>query len=149
MARRKKYPLKAFLEHFGTEARCQEYLASLRGKEGYTCPKCGECPNALLKEIKERKGDRRLRIASTKASFFQSEAIVSVKENRKDSLQIFQLSWKTPAAPSKAGNVVTKISIHALYRKCVFLVMDIANMFSRKDHIQIATVPVHTICFCL
>ena len=41
MAKRKKYPLGAFMKQFSTEARCREYIASLRWKEGYVCPKCG------------------------------------------------------------------------------------------------------------
>ena len=41
MAKRKRYPLGAFLKQFSTEAQCREYLASLRWKEGYVCPKCG------------------------------------------------------------------------------------------------------------
>lgn len=41
MAKQKKYPLGTFLKQFGTEAQCQKYLAGLRWKEGYICPKCG------------------------------------------------------------------------------------------------------------
>lgn len=37
MAKRKRYPLGAFLKQFSTEAQCQEYW----WKEGYACPKCG------------------------------------------------------------------------------------------------------------
>ena len=41
MAKGKRYPLGTFLKQFSTEARCEEYLASLRWKERYECPKCG------------------------------------------------------------------------------------------------------------
>ena len=37
----KRYPLGTLLKQFSTEAQCREYLASLRWKEGYVCPKCG------------------------------------------------------------------------------------------------------------
>ena len=41
MAKRKRYPLGTFLKQFSTEAQCQDYLASMRWKDGYVCPKCG------------------------------------------------------------------------------------------------------------
>ena len=41
MAKRKRYPLGAFLKQFSTEAQCRGYIASLRWKEEYVCPKCG------------------------------------------------------------------------------------------------------------
>ena len=41
MAKRKRYPLGAFLKQFSTEAQCQKYIASMRWKEGYVCFKCG------------------------------------------------------------------------------------------------------------
>ena len=41
MARKKGLPLGTFLKRFSSEAQCQEYLASLRWKTGYICPKCG------------------------------------------------------------------------------------------------------------
>ena len=43
MAKRKRYPLGTFLKRFSTEEQCQKYLATLRWKEGYVCPKCGCC----------------------------------------------------------------------------------------------------------
>lgn len=42
MARkRKRYPLGKFLQQFSTEAQCVEYLADLRWRTGFICPKCG------------------------------------------------------------------------------------------------------------
>ena len=41
MAKLKRYPLGTFMKQFSTEAQCQEYLANLRWKSGYVCPKCG------------------------------------------------------------------------------------------------------------
>lgn len=41
MAKKKGMPLGTFLRRFSSEAQCQEYLASVRWKEGYVCPKCG------------------------------------------------------------------------------------------------------------
>ena len=41
MAKIRRYPLGTFMKRFSTEDQCQEYLASLRWKSGYVCPKCG------------------------------------------------------------------------------------------------------------
>ena len=41
MAKIKRFPLGTFMKQFSTEAQCQEYLANLRWKTGYVCPKCG------------------------------------------------------------------------------------------------------------
>ena len=41
MAKGKRFPLGTFMKRFSTEAKCQEYLAGLRWKSGYVCPKCG------------------------------------------------------------------------------------------------------------
>ena len=41
MARIERFPLGTFMKQFSTEAQCREYLASLRWKSGYVCPKCG------------------------------------------------------------------------------------------------------------
>ena len=43
MAKIKRFPLGTFMKQFSTEAHCREYLACLRWKSGYVCPKCGSC----------------------------------------------------------------------------------------------------------
>ena len=41
MAKIRRFPLGTFMKRFSTEAQCQKYLAGLRWKSGYDCPKCG------------------------------------------------------------------------------------------------------------
>ena len=41
MAKRKRIPLGTYMKQFSNEGDCREYLASLRWKDGYVCPKCG------------------------------------------------------------------------------------------------------------
>ena len=41
MAKIKRFPLGTFMKQFSTEAQCRKYLADLRWKSGYVCPKCG------------------------------------------------------------------------------------------------------------
>ena len=43
MAKIKRFPLGTFMKQFSTETQCREYLAGLRWKSGYVCPKCGCC----------------------------------------------------------------------------------------------------------
>lgn len=37
----KRIPLGTYMKRFSTQAQCQEYLAAMRWKEGYVCPRCG------------------------------------------------------------------------------------------------------------
>lgn len=41
MAKVKWMPLGTFMKQFATEKQCREYLASVRWKSGFVCPKCG------------------------------------------------------------------------------------------------------------
>lgn len=41
MARKKQISLGTYMKQFSTEAECREYLARIRWKNGYICPKCG------------------------------------------------------------------------------------------------------------
>ena len=41
MAKIKRFPLGTFMKQFSTEAQFREYLAGLRWKSGYVCPRCG------------------------------------------------------------------------------------------------------------
>lgn len=41
MSRKQKMPLREFLNRFGTEERCRDYLAAQRWPDGFVCPKCG------------------------------------------------------------------------------------------------------------
>ena len=108
-----------------------------------------ECPNAQLKEIKERKGDRCSRMIRTVKFFLPAKAVISLHKNSKDSLEILQLSGETPAAPRQRWDIMAQISVDALYGKGVIFVVDIADMLSWKDHIQIPAVSICTIAFRL
>lgn len=41
MAKKSKITMQEFLERFGTEKKCREYLFNARWKDGFVCPKCG------------------------------------------------------------------------------------------------------------
>ena len=98
----------------------------------------GKCPNAQLKEIKERKGNMSLRVTGTTAMFLEAKAVVSSDKNSKDSLKIFQLSRKAPAAPCQCRNIMAQISIDTLHCEGIVFVVDIEDMLTWKNDIQIA-----------
>ena len=106
-----------------------------------------ECPNAQLKEIKERKGDRCSRMIRTVKFFLPAKAVISLHKNSKDSLEILQLSGETPAAPRQCWDIMAQISVDPLYGKGVIFVVNIEDMLSWKDHIQISVVSIRTIAF--
>ena len=97
-----------------------------------------ECPSTELKEVKERKGDRRLRVAGSIAVFLETETIVSLNKNSKDCLKIFQLPRKAPALSCQRRDIMAQISVDTLHREGVIFIVNIVNMLPRKDHILVS-----------
>ena len=79
--------------------------------------------------------------------FLPAEAIIGHHKNSKDSLEILQLSGETPAATRQRWDIMAQISIDTLYGKGVIFVVDIEDMLSWKDHIQIPAVSICTVAF--
>ena len=76
----------------------------------------------------------------------QAEAVVCLHKNSEDGLKVFQFPRETPAAPRQRRDIMAQISIDAFCREGVIFVVDIVNMLSRKDHIQISDIPIRTVC---
>ncbi len=104
-----------------------------------------ECPNRQLKEINARNGRQRVRPTGTKACLLSSKAIISANKNVQNSLKILQLAWKASAAACQCRDVVAQVSVDAFYGEGVVFVVDIEDVLSRKDHIQIAAVSICTV----
>ena len=68
-------------------------------------------------------------------------------EQRQQEL-IFRFPRKPSAAARRRRNIMPQISIAPLQRKSILFVVNMENMFSRKDHIQISIVSVCTILLC-
>ena len=64
-----------------------------------------ECPNAELKEVKERKRDSSPRMAREITAFLCAKAVISTNENSKNGLKVLQLSGKAPAAPGRGRDI--------------------------------------------
>ena len=109
----------------------------------------GECPKGELKEVKEGKGNSGPRMAGTITVLLASKTIISMNKDREDRLEILQFSRETPAPPGQCRNIMAQISIDAFHREGVILVVNVKDMFSWKDHIQVSVVPVCAVYFRL
>ena len=109
----------------------------------------GECPKGELKEVKEGKGNSGPRMAGTITVLLASKTIISMNKDREDRLEILQFSRETPAPPGQCRNIMAQISIDAFHREGVILVVDVKDMFSGKDHIQISAISICAIYFRL
>ena len=109
----------------------------------------GECPKGELKEVKEGKGNSGPRMAGTITVLVASKTIISMNKDREDRLEILQLSRETPAPPGQGRDIMAQISIDAFHREGVILVVDVKDMFSGKDHIQISVISICAIYFRL
>lgn len=86
-----------------------------------------------------------MRSERAETSFCISKRIVSPDKNIKSSLEVFQLSRETSGSPCQCRNIMAQISIHTFYRKRIIFVVNIEDMLTGKDHIQIAIIPICTV----
>ena len=77
--------------------------------------------------------------------FLPAESVIGLHKNSKNSLEILHLSRETSAAPRQRWDIMAQISVDTLYGKGVIFVMNIEDMLSWKDHIQIPAVSIRTI----
>ena len=68
----------------------------------------------------------------------ESKTVVSMDKNIKDSLEILQVSRKTPAPPRQCWDIVAQISVDTFHREGVILIVDVVNMFSGIEYVQIS-----------
>ena len=88
-------------------------------------------------------------MAGTITVLVASKTIISMNKDREDRLKILQFSRETPAPPGQCRNIMAQISIDAFHREGVILVVNVKDMFSWKDHIQVSVVPVCAVYFRL
>ena len=81
-------------------------------------------------------------MAGTITVLLASKTIISMNKDREDRLEILQLSRETPAPPGQGRDIMAQISIDAFHREGVILVVDVKDMFSGKDHIQISAISI-------
>lgn len=88
-------------------------------------------------------------VTGTAAIFLEAKAVIGADKNSQDSLKIFQLSGKAPAAPCQRGDIMAQISIDTFHCEGIVFVMDIEDMLTRKDDIQITKISVRAVLFRL
>jgi hypothetical protein len=108
-----------------------------------------ECPNAELKEVKEGKRDSSPWMTRTIAVFLQSETVVGLNKNSKNCLEIFQFSGKASASPCQRRDIMAQISVDTFHCEGVILIVDVVNMLSWIDYVQISLVSICTVILCL
>ena len=89
------------------------------------------------------------RVTGTEAIFLEAKAVVGTDKNSKDSLEIFQLSGKAPATPCQRGDIMAQISVDTLHCEGIVFVVDVEDVLTRKNDIQITEISVRTVLFCL
>lgn len=77
------------------------------------------------------------------------EAVIGPYKNSQNSLEIFQLSRKTPAAARQSRDIMAQIGIDTLHGEGVIFIVNIEDMLPRKDDVQISRVPICAIPFCI
>ena len=88
-------------------------------------------------------------MAGTVTVLVLPKTIISMNKDREDRLEILQFSRETPAPPGQGRNIMAQISIDAFHREGVIFVVNVKDMFSWKDHIQVSVVPVCAVYFRL
>ena len=81
--------------------------------------------------------------------FLCTKAVISANKNSKDGLKVLQLSGKAPAAPCQSWDIMPQVSVDAFHCEGVAFVMDIEDVLSREDHVQIAAVPICAVLLSL
>ncbi len=71
------------------------------------------------------------------------------EQKQPNCLEILQFSRKTSASPRQCWDIMAQISVDAFHREGVIFVVDIVNVLSWKNHIQVPKVSIGTIIFCL
>ena len=75
-------------------------------------------------------------------AFLCAKAVISTNENSKYGLKVLQLSGKAPAAPGQSGDIMPQVKSDTFHGEGVAFVMDIEDVLSREDHVQIAAIPI-------
>ena len=88
-------------------------------------------------------------MAGTVAILLESKTVIGLNKNSKNSLEILQLPRKTSAPPGQCWDIMAQISVDTFHREGVILIMDVVNMSSWVDYIQIPLVSICAVIFCL
>ena len=85
----------------------------------------------------------------TIAAFLQSETVVGLNKNSKNRLEIFRFSGKASASPCQRRDIMAQISVDTFHCEGVILIVDVVNMLSWIDYVQIPLISICTVILCL
>ena len=103
----------------------------------------------MLKEMDESQGARSSRMAGTELVFSKAKPIVGSGKDREYSLKMPQFPGEAPAASGQRRDIMAQVGIDTLHSERVILIVDIVNMRSRIDYVQVPDIPVRAVCFGL
>ena len=83
------------------------------------------------------------------AMLLKTKTIVSLFKDSKNRLEVFQLPGKTSASPCQRGDIMAQISVDTFHREGVILIVDVVNMLSWIDYVQIPLISICTVILCL
>lgn len=81
--------------------------------------------------------------------FLYTKAVKSADKNSKNGLKVLQLSGKAPAAPCQSRDIMPQVSVDTFHCEGVTFVMDIEDVLSWEDHVQIAAIPIRAVLLSL
>ena len=88
-------------------------------------------------------------VTSTETMFLEAKAVVGADKNSQDSLKVFQLSGKAPAAPCQRRDIMAQISIDTFHCEGIVFVVNVKDVLARKNDIQITKISVRAVLFRL
>ena len=83
------------------------------------------------------------------AMLLKAKTIVSLYKDSKNRLEVLQLPGKTSASPCQRRDIMAQISVDTFYRESVIFVVDVVNMLSWIDYVQISLISICAVILCL
>jgi len=115
------------IQNTGTSRDGQTYKVNDRSGAGmYDC---------VVKENNKEKKEQRDLDVWNDIVFFVRQNDYKLRQNGDNSLKVFQLSRKTPAAPRQRWDITAQIRVDAFYCEGVFFIVDIIDMFFWKNNV--------------
>ncbi len=84
-------------------------------------------------------------MAGAIAAFLCAKAVISTNESSKYGLKVLQLSEKAPAAPCQGRDIMPQVSVDTFHGESIIFALNIENVLSREDHVQIAAIPTRAV----
>ena len=81
--------------------------------------------------------------------FLCAKEVISANKNSKNGLKALQLSGKVSAARCQGRDIMPQVSLDPFHCEGITFVMDIEDVLSWEDHVQIASIPICAVLLSL